>query len=111
MLEDKEFKIKFPNYFPAVDLMRGEFIDQRFFAIASLFKMQNIKCGAQSDNLQENILFGEHNNYPFFLRSLLKPIQASIMADYSTQNYFQFSDEELAIMQASHSGEKNSYCS
>ncbi len=28
------------------------------------------------------------------------------MADYSTQNYFQFSDEELAIMQASHSGEK-----
>ncbi len=106
MLEDKELKIKFPNYFPAVDLMRGEFIDQRFFAIASLFKMQDIKCSAQSDNLQENILFGEHNNYPFFLRSLLKPIQASIMADYSTQNYFQFSDEELAIMQASHSGEK-----
>ena len=68
--------------------------------------MQDIKCSAQSDNLQENILFGEHNNYPFFLRSLLKPIQASIMADYSTQNYFQFSDEELAIMQASHSGEK-----
>ena len=91
--------MSFPIYFPAIDLMRGDFIDQRYFAIVSVFKEED-------GFLQEKVLCGEHNNYPFFLRSLLKPIQASIMADYSTQNYFQFSDEELAIMQASHSGEK-----
>ena len=104
MPKNKEFKIKFPNYFPAVDLMRGEFVDQRFFAIVSLFKMQNIsqvnKCTADGkglsnlkfciNNLQENVLFGRHNNCSFFLRSLLKPIQASIMADYNTQNHYGF---------------------
>lgn len=91
--------MNFPVYFPAVDLMRGDFIDQRFFALASIFKMQN-------GFLQENTLCGEHNNYPFFLRSLLKPIQASIMADFNTREYYNFSDKEIAIMQASHAGEE-----
>jgi len=96
---NKDLKIKFPNYFPAVDLMRGEFIDQRFFAIVSLFKKNK-------NTIEEFSLCGKHYNYPFFLRSLLKPIQASIMADYNTKEYFNFTDEEIAIMQASHCGEK-----
>ncbi len=95
--------MNFPIYFPAIDLMRGDFIDQRYFAIASFFKMENFSC---EEPLQEKVICGEHNNYPFFLRSLLKPIQASIVADFNTKEYFNFSDEEIAIMQASHAGEE-----
>lgn len=91
--------MKFPVYFPAVDLMRGDFIDQRFYAIVSLFKYCN-------DNLDEKIICGEHNGYPFFLRSLLKPMQASVMADFNTKIFFNFSNAEIGIMQASHAGEK-----
>lgn len=91
--------MSFPIYFPAIDLMRGDFIDQRYFAIVSVFKEED-------GFLQEKALCGEHNNYPFFLRSLLKPIQASITADFNTKECFNFSDEEIAIMQASHAGEK-----
>lgn len=95
--------MNFPIYFPAIDLMRGDFIDQRYFAIASLFKMENFSC---RDSLQEKVICGEHNNCSFFLRSLLKPLQASVMADFNTKEYFNFSDEEIAIMQGSHAGEE-----
>ncbi len=91
--------MKFPIYFPAVDLMRGDFIDQRFYAIASLFKKEG-------NEITERTFFGEYNDYPFFLRSLLKPIQASIMADFGAKEYFNFTDSEIAIMQASHAGEE-----
>ncbi len=93
--------MEFPVYFPAVDLMRGDFIDQRYFAIASLFQKES-----NTDKIKERVLCGEHNNYPFFLRSLLKPMQASIMADYNTKEYFNFTEPEIAIMQASHASEK-----
>lgn len=89
-----------PVYFPAVDLARGDFIDQRFYAIASLFKKK------ADGSILEDVLCGKHNSYPFFLRSLLKPMQASIMADFNAKEYYNFSDEEIAIMQASHAGEK-----
>ena len=36
----------------------------------------------------------------------MKPIQASILADLDTHKFYDFSQEELAIMQASHAGEK-----
>lgn len=95
-----DFKMDTPIYFPAVDLARGDFIDQRFYGIASLFKRKT------DGSIFEDILCGKHNNYPFFLRSLLKPMQASIMADFNTKEYYNYSDEEIAIMQASHAGEK-----
>lgn len=88
-----------PEYFPAVDLMRGDFVDQRFFAIAVLYGFSN----------NEPVLIskiGADNDYPFFLRSLLKPMQASIIADYDTAGFYNFSPSEIAVMQASHCGEK-----
>lgn len=91
--------VSLPEYVPAINLLRGDVVDQRFFAIAALYDFSNdmpVKVSA----------IGSDNNYPFFLRSLLKPIQASIMADYGTAEYYNFSKSEIAIMQASHCGEK-----
>ena len=88
-----------PEYVPVLDLKRGDFVDQRFFGIATLF-------GFSKGNVIELLKIGNDDNYPFFLRSLLKPVQASIMADYDTQKFYGFTDKELAIMQASHAGEK-----
>lgn len=88
-----------PEYVPVLDIKRGEFADQRFFGIATLF-------GYSKGNVIELLKIGNDNNYPFFLRSLLKPLQASIMADYNTQKFYGFTDQELAVMQASHAGEK-----
>lgn len=105
-----------PEYFPALNLLRGETIDMRFFCIASLFKKTCkkgfkgfLKTRSPYNNdfkIIEKPIFGRHNNYPFFLRSLLKPIQASIMADLDTYSLYNFTEAEIAIMQASHCGEK-----
>lgn len=88
-----------PEYIPVLDLKRGDFVDQRFFGIAALYSLSN-------SSPVEISKIGNDNNYPFFLRSLLKPIQASIMADYATVKFYGFSEEEAAVMQASHAGEK-----
>lgn len=87
-----------PEYFPVLDLKRGDFVDQRFFGIAVLYDFS----GTAPIEIKK---IGEDEGYPFFLRSLLKPIQASIIADYNTAEFYDFSAEELAIMQASHAGE------
>ena len=87
-----------PNYYPCVDLVRDGVIDQRFFGTFALFDSAGeiLACPKKEFKC----------DYPFFLRSLLKPIQASIMADYDTKNFYNFSNPEIAIMQASHCGEK-----
>jgi len=87
--------VKLPQYVPAVDLMRGDIVDMRFFAVAALYKKD-----------KKVFSIGEDNNYPFFLRSLLKPAQSSIMADYDTKEFFDFNDKQIAVMQGSHAGEK-----
>lgn len=88
-----------PDYVPVLDLKRGDIVDQRFFGLAALYKL--------SDGVPVEVFkTGNDNEYPFFLRSLLKPIQASIMADYGTAKFYGFSDAEIAVMQASHAGEK-----
>lgn len=93
-----------PEYFPILDLVRkdpslGTFVDQRFYGIAALYGFSS------SGEPIELAKFGNDNGYPFFLRSLLKPIQASIMAELKTAEFFNFTNSELAVMQASHSGE------
>ncbi len=120
--------MQLPEYFPLVDLMRKDVVDQRFFAIVALYKTDSQHGGAggaamdnhtslnsptkennavrKSQSFAECKVLGHHNNYPLFLRSLLKPIQASILADYDVHKFYNFSQEELAIMQASHAGEK-----
>lgn len=49
--------------------------------------------------------FGKTNNYPFFQRSCAKPLQASIIQDLKTKDYFNLTEEEIAVCCASHTGE------
>lgn len=49
---------------------------------------------------------GDAKNYPFFLRSCAKPLQASLLIDYGMDTFFDMTEEEIAICCASHAGEK-----
>ena len=49
---------------------------------------------------------GEDKDYPFFLRSCAKPLQASLLIDYELDKKYNMSEEEIAICCASHAGEK-----
>lgn len=49
---------------------------------------------------------GEDKNYPFFLRSCEKPLQASLLIDYELDKKFDLTEEEIAICTASHAGEE-----
>ncbi len=47
---------------------------------------------------------GKNSDNIFFMRSLAKPLQASIIADYNIINDYNLSEKEIAIFCASHSG-------
>lgn len=49
---------------------------------------------------------GESGNYPFYLRSCAKPLQASLIIDFGMDIAFEMSEEEIAICCASHAGEQ-----
>lgn len=57
-------------------------------------------CGANK-NIKT---FGETKNHLFFHRSCAKPLQASLICDYGTKDYFKLTDEEIAVCCASHTG-------
>lgn len=82
-----------PNYLPLLDLYRSGYIDNRFFGGYIVY--------GRNGTIKE---YGTNDETMFFLRSLFKPIQASIMTDEIIE-YFNFSEEELSVMQGSHSGE------
>ena len=79
------------NYFSILDSTRTNSIDCRYYGLAFLYN-------------QNGKIKGMHSDAKFYLRSMMKPIQASIL-DEQIIKHFNFSDEELAIMQASHAGE------
>lgn len=49
---------------------------------------------------------GDDKNYPFYIRSCAKPLQASLIIDYELDKKFNLTDEEIAICSASHAGEE-----
>ncbi len=49
---------------------------------------------------------GDDKNYPFYIRSCAKPLQASLIIDYELDKKFNLTDEEIAVCSASHAGEK-----
>lgn len=49
---------------------------------------------------------GESANYPFYLRSCAKPLQASLIIDYGMDKEFDMTEKEIALCCASHAGEK-----
>ena len=50
--------------------------------------------------------FGYGVEYPYYLRSCAKPLQASLMIDYGLDKKYDLSSEEIALCCASHAGEK-----
>lgn len=50
--------------------------------------------------------YGEDNDYPYFLRSCAKPLQASLIVDYELDKKYNLTEEEIAICTASHVGER-----
>lgn len=59
---------------------------------------------AGKDRIIEKI--GDDKNYPFYLRSCAKPLQAALLIDYGLDEKFDMSEEEIAICAASHAGEQ-----
>lgn len=48
---------------------------------------------------------GDDNNYPFYLRSCAKPLQASLLINFGLDTFYKMTQEEIAICCASHAGE------
>ena len=48
---------------------------------------------------------GEDRNYPFYLRSCAKPLQAALLVDYELDKVFDMTSSEIAVCCASHAGE------
>ena len=48
---------------------------------------------------------GEDMNYPYFLRSCAKPLQASLLIDYGLDEFYNMTSDEIALCCASHAGE------
>ena len=80
------------NYFPILDEIRSNMVDCRYFGMAFLYD-------------KKGKLKGKSSNAKFYLRSTMKPIQASILT-LDLVKRFKFNEAELAVMQASHAGEK-----
>ncbi len=49
---------------------------------------------------------GDAKNYPFYLRSCAKPLQASLIIDFGMDKFYNMTEEEIAICCASHAGEE-----
>lgn len=56
------------------------------------------------DCIRENV--GDSKNYPFYLHSCSKPLQAALLIDYGLDKKFDMTDEEVAVCAVSHSGEQ-----
>ncbi len=49
---------------------------------------------------------GDTKNYPFYLRSCAKPLQASLIIDFGMDKFYDMAEDEIAICCASHAGEE-----
>ena len=72
---------------------RGNVIDEEYFGFIFLY-----------DNFSLLKKIGQDNGAKFYLRSLSKPVQASIMSDFNAPNRLKMTQEEIAICCGSHSG-------
>ena len=54
----------------------------------------------------ENIFkIGDDKDYPFYLRSCAKPLQAALLVDFKLDEFYSMTSDEIAICCASHAGE------
>ena len=78
-----------------VEHLRGKLVDEEHYGFIVL------------SNKERAIDFtGDSKNYPFYLRSCAKPLQASLIIDYGMDKFYNMTEEEIAICCASHAGEE-----
>lgn len=84
------------NYYPVklIEYIRSGLIEQEHFGLF-------LKLSSNGDVVK----LGEDKNYPFYLRSCAKPLQASLLVDFGLDEFYGMTSEEIAICCASHSGE------
>ena len=82
-----------PLYAPLVYSKRKRAIDEVYFGCAFLY-----------NNFSLIQKIGDDKDESFFMRSLSKPLQASIIADFNLVAHLDLTDKEIAICCASHSG-------
>lgn len=78
-----------------VQYIRDGLVEQEHFGFVQLADKERIL------NIE-----GEDRDYPFYLRSCAKPLQASLIIDFGLDNCFDMTDKEIAICCASHAGER-----
>lgn len=86
-----------PNYLPVklVEFIRDGLVEQEHYGL--FLKL------SKNGNITRN---GQDNQYPFYLRSCAKPLQAALLIDYGIDEFYNLSSEETAICCASHTGEE-----
>jgi L-asparaginase II len=71
-----------------------------------LIEKEHFGYVVRCDKLHVCERLGEDKNYPFYLRSCAKPLQASLIFDFGLDKKFDLTEEEIALCSASHAGEK-----
>lgn len=89
-----------PNYLPVklVEQLRDGLVEQEHFGF-----FVKLSAKVKPDGLISKA--GDDKNYPFYLRSCAKPLQASLLIDYGLDGFYNMTCEEIAICCASHTGE------
>lgn len=84
------------NYSPVklIEYVRDGLIEQEHYGFIVI-------CDT-SGNVKK---LGDDSDYPFYLRSCAKPLQASLILDFEIDKYFNLSSKEIAVCCASHAGE------
>lgn len=84
------------NYSPKklLEYIRSGLVEQEHYGFA-------VKIASNNDIKR----IGDDKNYPFYLRSCAKPLQASLLIDLKADSFYNMSSEEIAICCASHAGE------
>lgn len=84
------------NYNPIkiVEYIRDGLVEQEHFGLL-------VKVSSDRDIFK----LGDDKNYPFFLRSCAKPLQASLLFDYGLDDFYNMTTSEIAVCAASHAGE------
>ncbi|MBQ3640929.1 asparaginase [bacterium] len=83
-----------PNYEKLVSYIRNGLEEQCHFGLVLHINKNGIISR-----------FGEDNGYKFYHRSCMKPLQIAPLIDFEIDRKFGFTDEEIAVCAASHTGD------
>ena len=84
------------NYFPEIllEYYRNVLVEQEHCGFI-------VKVSSQGSVFK----VGNDKDYPFYLRSCAKPLQAALIIDFGLDEFYGMTSEEIAVCCASHSGE------